>query len=214
MMLVFAVTSFVAGPLYGRLGAAPGGVRGRSLSRDRHLLALAARRRLVVRVARARHGRARHRRRALLLVDHDGRGHRARPVAVEPRRRHRLHVPDRRRRGRPRVQHRDRRVGIEPDRRHQRRLQGRRRARGRRLPARARGDRPPRGGHTTRRRSAPTTAPTPESGTFSEAARDALLQRLEAGATEAAIGLQIGAQGPLVPRLDEHQTAVPRESAT
>ena len=83
-----------------------------------------------LRVARARHGRARHRRGALLLVDHHGRGHRVRPVEIEPGRRHRLHVPDRRRRRRPRFQHRDRRVGIEPDRRHQPRLQDRRRARG------------------------------------------------------------------------------------
>ena len=48
---------------------------------------LADRARLGLRRARARHGRARHRRRPLLLVDHDRGGDRARPVALEPRRR-------------------------------------------------------------------------------------------------------------------------------
>ena len=72
---------------------------------------------LELRVARAGDDRARYRRRALLLVDHDVGGHRARPVTLEPRRRHRLHVPDRRRCGRPRAEHRDRGVGreLEPD---------------------------------------------------------------------------------------------------
>ena len=38
-----------------------------------------------------------------------------------------------------------------------------------------------------------------------EAARDALLQRLQVSSTEASVRLEVATQGPLVPRLDEHE---------
>ena len=93
MMVVFAVTSFVAGGLYDRLGAKLIVSAGAGLPDRRRVPDLADRAGLGLRRGRARHGRARCRRRPLLRVDHDGRGHRARPVALEPGGRPRLHVP-------------------------------------------------------------------------------------------------------------------------
>ena len=93
MMVVFAVTSFVAGGLYERLGAKLIVTAGAVCLTAGRVPDLADRARLRLRRARAGHGRARHRRRPLLLVDHDGRGHGARPLALEPGGRPRLHVP-------------------------------------------------------------------------------------------------------------------------
>ncbi|MBM3674948.1 MAG: MFS transporter [Actinobacteria bacterium] len=103
-------------------------------SRRRDAPAVLPRRRHRLRGAGARDDRARHRGRALFLVDCDVRGHRARPVAVEPGRQRPLHVPDRGRCHRARDQHRDRRR-VRDDRRRcgrrdQQRVQGRRPARG------------------------------------------------------------------------------------
>ena len=79
MMGVFAVTSFIAGPLYERLGpkvivsAGAACLAARDLPRCRASTTETAYRDLV-----AGHGRARHRRRAVLLVGHDGGGDGAR----------------------------------------------------------------------------------------------------------------------------------------
>ena len=63
---------------------------------------LAGRRRLGLRLADRRHGRARDRDRQLLPDRDHRRRHLGRRIADQPRRRHRLHVPDRRRLDRPR----------------------------------------------------------------------------------------------------------------
>ena len=103
MMGVFAVISFAAGPLYERFGAKIVVSAGAAcLTLGIFLISLVDAR-LGLGRAGARHGRDRPRRRTVLLVDHDGGGHGARPVALEPRRRHRLHVPGGRRVGRARA---------------------------------------------------------------------------------------------------------------
>ena len=113
MMGTFAITSFLAGPLYERLGPKLDGVRRRRAPRASGCsCSRSSSARDGYPRPRARHGRARHRRRALLLVDHDRGGDRAGSVAGEPGRRHRLHVPDRRRLGRPRPEHGDRRLEL------------------------------------------------------------------------------------------------------
>ena len=129
LMGVFAAASFVAGWLYGRLGGRVVVASGAACLGLGMLLLSFLDDDASVCIARSGDGRARARGRPLLLVDHHHRRHRARPVAVEPRRRHRLHVPDRRRRGGTRAQHRDRVHRFEPLRRHRPRVQGRRRAR-------------------------------------------------------------------------------------
>ncbi len=73
MMGTFALVSFVAGPLYNRIGAKTTVSRGRGLHRGRDVPALVDRPRRRLRGARAGHGRARHRRRPLLLLGHDRR---------------------------------------------------------------------------------------------------------------------------------------------
>ena len=98
----FAIVSFVAGPLYNRVGAEAAGRLRCRLHHDRPLPLLAGRRRLRLRLADRRHGRPRARGRQLLPDRDDRRGHLGRRIADQPRRRHRLHVPDRRRLDRPR----------------------------------------------------------------------------------------------------------------
>ena len=77
-------------------GQAAGGGR-RGLHHDRALPLLAGRLRLRLRLADPRHGRARDRDRQLLPDRDNGRRHLGRRIADQPCRRHRLHVPDRRR---------------------------------------------------------------------------------------------------------------------
>ena len=81
-------------------GEAAGRLR-RRLHHDRPVPLLAGRRRLRLRLAGRRHGRARDRDRQLLPDRDHGRRHLGRRIADQPRRRHRLHVPDRRRLDRP-----------------------------------------------------------------------------------------------------------------
>jgi MFS family permease len=112
MMGTFALTSFIAGPLYARLGAkvictTGGPVPGRG---DAFAVPDAAGDDL--RGVGPGDGRARYRGRALLLVDHDRGDHRPRSVAGKPGRRDRLHVPDRRWGDRPRTEHRTGRHGV------------------------------------------------------------------------------------------------------
>jgi EmrB/QacA subfamily drug resistance transporter len=83
-LATFAGVSFVAGPLYERL-------------HRRFAVHLLARRlALELRLADPRNGRARDRDRQLLPDRDDRRRHLGRRIANQPRRRHRLHVPDRR----------------------------------------------------------------------------------------------------------------------
>ena len=105
MLALFAVVAFVTGRLYERLGGRPVIIAG---------TALLAAGPLVVSFFGADSGYAvagpgpragRDRRRLLLPVDHDRGGDDARRLALEPRRRDHLHVPDRRRRDRPRADH-------------------------------------------------------------------------------------------------------------
>jgi EmrB/QacA subfamily drug resistance transporter len=107
MMGTFALTSFVAGPLYTKLGAklivslGAGAIFVGIL-----LLSLVSR-------DSGRDARARRRHRPVLLVDHDRQRDRARRLARGPRRRHRLHVPDRRWLSRPRAEHDDLHIELE-----------------------------------------------------------------------------------------------------
>ena len=96
-LATFALVSFVAGPLYDRLGAKPLAVVRRRLHHPRALPLLAGRRRLRLRLAGRRHGRPRDRDRQLLPDRDHRRGDLGRRIADQPRRRDHLHVPDRRR---------------------------------------------------------------------------------------------------------------------
>src|SRR5215216_1068590 len=93
-------------PLRAAWGKGRGVGRSR-VPRDWSLPDLANRQRLRLRRLGAGHGGAWARGRRLLLVGHHRRRHRARPVAREPGRRPRLHVPDSRRLRWPRAYHGD-----------------------------------------------------------------------------------------------------------
>ena len=110
---VFAIVSFVAGPLYNRLGAKPLAVFGAACITVAPFLFSQVDARLQLRLAGAGHGRARARGRQLLPDRDDRRGHLGRRLPDQPRRRHHLHVPDRRRLDRPGPDH-DRLLGRDP----------------------------------------------------------------------------------------------------
>jgi hypothetical protein len=102
-LATFALVSFVAGTaLREARGEAAGGNR-RRLHRGRAADLLPGRVELGLRIAGPRHGRARDRHRRLLPDGDHGGGHLGGRSAHEPRRRHRLRVPDRRRLDRPRA---------------------------------------------------------------------------------------------------------------
>ncbi len=144
MMGMFAITSFFAARLYERFGpkivisAGRGADGARHASCSRFQTDADGYSSLVAGPADRR-----HRRRPLPLLGDDGGRHRAAGVEVEPRRRHRLHVPDRRRRDRPRRDHDAVHAGL------------RGRARRARRPTRARRS------ATTRRRSCTGSSPAP-----------------------------------------------------
>ena len=129
-LAVFAVVSFVAGPLYNRLGAKPLAVARRApaspsaRSSSPYVDDGSGYGALV-----PGDGHARDRDRQLLPDRDDRRGHLGRRIADQPRRRHRLHVPDRRRLDRAGADD-DRLLRLDPAlrRRHPGRLPARRRA--------------------------------------------------------------------------------------
>ena len=96
-LATFALVSFVAGPLYDRVGAKRLAVLGAACITLGAVPLLAGRRRLRLRLAGRRDGRARDRDRQLLPDRDDRRGDLGRQLADQPRRRDHLHVPDRRR---------------------------------------------------------------------------------------------------------------------
>ncbi len=94
---VFALVSFLAGPLYNRLGAKPLAVFGAACITAAPFLFSQVDCGLRLWLAGAGHGPARTRGRQLLPDRDHRRGHLRGRVPDQPRRRHRLHVPDCRR---------------------------------------------------------------------------------------------------------------------
>ena len=101
-LATFAAVSFVAGPLYERLGAKSSPRSAPPASRSPPSL-LPGRRRLRLGSLVARHGRARLRDRQLLPDSDHRRRDLGRGIGDQPRGRDSLHVPDRRRLDRPRA---------------------------------------------------------------------------------------------------------------
>ena len=132
MMGVFALTSFISGPLYSRLGPKLIVAAGAAcLAVGIFLLSRITPQTTFPRPC-PRPGGARRRRRAVLFVGNDGRDHGNRQIEVEPRRCDHLHGADRRRLDRPWPQHGACRDRGEPHRGYQHSVQGRRGARRRR----------------------------------------------------------------------------------
>ena len=96
-LATFALVSFVAGPLYDRVGAKRLAVLGAACITLAPFLFSHGRPGLRLRLAGRRDGRARDRGRQLLPDRDDRRGDLGGQIADQPRRRDRLHVPDRRR---------------------------------------------------------------------------------------------------------------------
>ena len=94
---VFAAVSFISGPLYDRLGAKVLSVFGAACITIAPFIFSLVDSGSELHRAAAGDDRAGARDRQLLPDGDDRRGHLGRRIAVEPRRRHRLHVPDRRR---------------------------------------------------------------------------------------------------------------------
>ena len=97
----FAVVSFVAGPLYERVGAKKLAVLGAACITIAPFLFSQVDVGLGLRLADRRDADPRARGRQLLPDGDHRRGHLGRRIADQPRRRDRLHVPDRRRLDRP-----------------------------------------------------------------------------------------------------------------
>ncbi len=103
MMACFALTSFVAGPLYDRIGMVLAvGIGTGLIAAGQVLLAILIGPGAGIGEAHPRPRPGRRRLRDVLSLGHHRRGDRCRRGASEPRRRHRLHVPDRRWRDRAR----------------------------------------------------------------------------------------------------------------
>jgi len=101
-LATFAAVSFVAGPLYNRLGAKLLAAVGAACITIAPFAFSLVGETLQLQLADRRHGRARHRDRQLLPHRDDRRGDLGRRIGDQPRGRDRLHVPDRGRLDRPR----------------------------------------------------------------------------------------------------------------